>query len=179
VTHHTPSFLRLHGAQCGKQTCRVSCQSLSEGLIEWVPGHRPPHVCRCGQFFFLFLSSDNRVSFPNRIDVWGRLCCESHDFCICHLTFSKSEHSRPFRGKKKKQKYFYFLGFFLFRVLYFFCLGFRFPNRIDVWGRLCCECHDFCICHLTFLKSEHSRPFKVKKKNWRDNKGERKEGRIV
>ena len=28
--------------------------------------------------------------------------CESHDFCICRLTFLKSEHSRPLEKKNTK-----------------------------------------------------------------------------
>ncbi len=31
--------------------------------------------------------------------------CESHHFCMCHLTFLKSEHSRPF---EEQRKYFFF-----------------------------------------------------------------------
>jgi hypothetical protein len=47
-------------------------------------------------FFFGYLVV---ISFPNRIDVClGQIMYtfrgrESHDFCICHLTFLKSEHS--------------------------------------------------------------------------------------
>jgi hypothetical protein len=38
--------------------------------------------------------------------TFGR--CESHDFCICHSTFLKSEHSRPLT--KEKHIFFFFEG---------------------------------------------------------------------
>ncbi len=54
-----------------KQTSRVSCPPLFEGLIEGDTVHRPPEVLCHIRFFFLLLIV---ISFPNRIDNWGRLC---------------------------------------------------------------------------------------------------------
>jgi len=65
---------------CVKQTSRVSCQPIIQGLIPGlIPGdtvQRPPEDTGGGlaaqlKFFLVPLVA---ISFPNRIDVWGRLC---------------------------------------------------------------------------------------------------------
>jgi hypothetical protein len=62
--------------QCVNQTSRVSCPAVVVGLIERGTVQRPPHGAslawrRSRIFFCGYLVA---ISFPNRIDVWGRLC---------------------------------------------------------------------------------------------------------
>ena len=75
--------------------------------VPYIGGRRPSDSA---DFFFWLLSSD-QSRFPNRIHVWDRLCTHFESvkvmtFCICHLTFLKSEHSGPLWEKEKHKNIF-------------------------------------------------------------------------